>query len=329
MYDSLKNHCKDFHLYIFAFDEKCYEYLKSQNLDHITVISLMEFEDVDLINIKSTRTPAEYCWTCTPSTIKYCITTFNLDHCTYIDADLLFFSDPNVLIEELGDDSILLTEHRYTAARDLSERSGIYCVQFITFRNNNFGRTALEWWRNACLEWCYARHEDGKFGDQKYLDDWTSRFKGVHVLKHLGGGLAPWNIQQYNFSKLNDKIIGQEINTGQSFIAVFYHYHGVRFFKNDLISLSDTGYTLSRKVKKLFYQPYIKLLVNKAQQIVKSNPLLNPNGASAIAPKGPLGLIQLLKFYWYDIKESPRNIFAPNMRHRIQNYHYHNLRKFY
>jgi hypothetical protein len=65
---------------------------------------------------------------------------------------------------------------------------------------------ALNYWRESCIDWCYARAEDGKFGDQKYLDDWTTRFENVHVLAHLGGGLAPWNMQQYDFKKLNHKL---------------------------------------------------------------------------------------------------------------------------
>lgn len=55
---------------------------------------------------------------------------------------------------------------------------------------------------------CVMQLENGKFGDQKYLDDWTARFKDVHVLQHLGGGIAPWNVQQYTFQKENDRIVG-------------------------------------------------------------------------------------------------------------------------
>ncbi len=54
----------------------------------------------------------------------------------------------------------------------------------MTFKRND-GELVRSWWEERCLEWCYARFEDGKFGDQKYLDDWTSRFnKQVHVLKN-------------------------------------------------------------------------------------------------------------------------------------------------
>jgi hypothetical protein len=189
MYESLKLQTTAFHLYIFAFDDSAYKLLTKLNLEFVTVISLEQFEDEKLLAIKNTRGAGEYCWTCTPSTIKYCIEKFKLDECTYLDADLYFFGDPAILIEEMGDKSILLTEHRYTPAYDQSNTSGIYCVQFMTFKNTSDGMKALNWWRNACIDWCFARFEDGKFGDQKYLDDWTDRFEGVHVLQHLGGAI--------------------------------------------------------------------------------------------------------------------------------------------
>ena len=119
----------------------------------------------------------------------------------------------------MGEKSVLITEHRYTKEYDQSRTSGIYCVQFMTFKNDKNGMEALNWWRNACIEWCYSRFENGKFGDQKYLDDWLNRFKGVHSLKNLGGGVAPWNIQQYDLSK-------------KEFELIFYHFHGFKILEN-------------------------------------------------------------------------------------------------
>lgn len=163
------------------------------------MVSLHQFEDSELLRVKPTRTAAEYCWTSTASTILYSINTFGLQNCTYIDADMCFYSDPAALIDEMGENSVLITDHRYTAQYDQSVTSGKYCVQFVTFKNTKEGLAVLNWWRNACIEWCYNRVEEGKFGDQKYLDCWTTQFNGVHELKHLGGGVAPWNVQQYTF----------------------------------------------------------------------------------------------------------------------------------
>ena len=75
----------------------------------ITAISLKQFEDDKLLQIKSTRSAAEYCWTCTASTVLYAINTFSLEHCIYIDADMCFYSNPQSLIDEWSDKSILLT----------------------------------------------------------------------------------------------------------------------------------------------------------------------------------------------------------------------------
>lgn len=268
MYQSLEKTGIDFHLYIFAFDDASLKILKQLNFKHATIVSLREFENEQLLAVKPTRSKAEYCWTCTSSTILHVLTHFNVDNCTYIDADLFFYSSPEVLINEMGDNSVLITEHRYTPKYDRSAIAGTYCVQFITFKKNEAGLTALNWWVNACLTWCFDRYEDGKFGDQKYLDDWTTRFRGVHVLQHLGGGLAPWNIQQYNILKSKDSQIELiENSTNKKFNAVFYHYHYVRFYSNLLVDLG--WFKLQKNVVNTFYANYIKEL-NNALVLVQS-----------------------------------------------------------
>ncbi len=268
MYESLKNHCDNFHLYVFAFDDKTKEILDALNYHNITVITLKEFENAQLLSVKASRSVAEYCWTCTPSTILYVLNNFEVDNCTYIDADLYFYSSPKALFDEMGDKSVLITEHRYTPKYDRSEIAGTYCVQFITFKKNEHGLTALNWWVNACLDWCYDRYEDGKFGDQKYLDDWTTRFEGVHVLEHLGGGLAPWNIQQYKVvSRSGDQIKMINKKDNHAFEAVFYHYHYVRYYENNIV---DFGwFKLEKSIITNFYASYIMAMNQSLKTIQK------------------------------------------------------------
>jgi hypothetical protein len=262
LYESLLENCPEFHLYIYAFDDVSFEILGSLNLSHATIVSLGELEDEALLEVKSTRSVGEYCWTCTPSIIKHAIETYQLPACTYLDADIYFFSDPASLIDELGDGSILITEHRYTSEYNQTKNSGIYCVQFTTFKNDTSGMSALNWWREACIEWCYNRVEDGKFGDQKYLDDWPVRFEGVHVLQHLGGGVAPWNVQQYDLSD-------------PRFEVVFYHFHGLKFIQNQMVNLGKYKYTPA--VLSRVYQPYISHIERINSQLLAISPVFSQN----------------------------------------------------
>ncbi len=263
MYESLKSKTDNFHLYILAFDDKSFKLLSDMSLEFVSVISLKEFEDEKLLNVKQDRSIAEYCWTCTPSIIKYCLDTYGLSACTYLDADIYFFNDPNVLIEEMKDASVLITEHRYTQEYDQSLTSGIYCVQFMTFKNDAHGMLVLNWWRNACISWCYARCEDGKFGDQKYLDGWPDNFEGVHVLKHLGGGVAPWNVQQYSINNSDFKI-------------VFYHFHHYRMLEGDVVDLG--AYKLSEDVINNLYRPYAFHLQQVERKLISFDAVNDYNG---------------------------------------------------
>lgn len=325
MYDSLLTTCSDFHLYVFAFDEKSYTFLKQLNLQHMTVVSLTEFEDQELLNVKPSRSAAEYCWTCTASTILYSITHYQLENCTYVDADMLFYSDPIVLINEMGDKSVLITEHRYSKEHDQSKDSGKYCVQFVTFKNDAKGMAVLNWWRAACIDWCYDRMEEGKFGDQKYLDDWTTRFEGVHELQHLGGGIAPWNVDQYSFIQKDGKISGMEIKTGIRFEAVFFHFHGARFYANEIAQLTGLEYTLTKDVISIFYLPYIKKINKKKLEINAKDNSFNPNGLLGDATMKPMGITMWLFFYLRDVKRSIKNIFGKNMKYHIAHHYFYKM----
>lgn len=274
MYKSLEKVCDNFHLYIFAFDDKSYSILNKLNLKYATIIPLKEFEDEKLLAVKPSRSKAEYCWTSTSSTVLYVINNYKVTSCTYVDADLYFYQNPKILFDEMGDKSILLTEHRYPPKFNRTNTSGIYCVQFITFLNNEEGLIALNWWRDACIEWCFDRYEDGKFGDQKYLDDWTTRFKGVHVLKHLGGGLASWNVEQWPFiSREENKVLFLDKQTSSNFEAIFYHFHHVRFFKNDIVDLGWRHPTMP--VVTNLYVPYIVELQNTEDLVKKIDTSFN------------------------------------------------------
>ena len=273
LYRSLEKVCVDFHLYIFAFDDKSFEILNKLSLQNATIISLSDFEDEDLLKVKPTRSKAEYCWTSTAASILYVLNNYKVDSCTYLDADLYFFSSPNVLYEEMNDASILLTEHKFTEEYDNSAIVGTYCVQYETFKNNKDGIQALQWWRDACLAWCYSIPEDGKCGDQKYLNDWTSRFNSVHVLKHPGGSLAPWNIQQHNiFIDKNSKLKGRSDINNEIFDVVVFHFEKFKVINRSRVDLG--GYKLTKNVKRLIYGPYIKDLLLVNQMIQKIEPTL-------------------------------------------------------
>lgn len=302
MYYSLRAHCEDFHLYVFAFDDLCAEILKNLNPEHLTVITLEEFEDEKLIAVKPMRTRGEYCWTSTSSTILYVLEHFNVDNCTYLDSDLYFFSSPKPIFSEMGDNSILITEHGYAPVYEIAKKNGIYCVQFVTFKNDERGLKALRWWRERCLEWCHGRLEDGKYGDQKYLDDWTERFEGVHVLKHFGGGVAPWNVRRFELEHKESGLYVTDKKTNESAPIIFFHFHDLKTFTNDTVQLSGAIFDLDENARQHLYIPYLNAL-NEAGKKAKAatEKEFNPH-----AKIDPATIKTSLK---QKIKENLKNIF--------------------
>lgn len=310
MYESLKSCTKDFHLYVFAFDELTFRIITGMKLDKVTAIPLQDFETPELKRVKKDRSTAEYCWTCTPSVISYIIEKYKVPECTYVDSDLYFYSDPSVLISELdlSGKNVLITEHRYSFVAGLyaKKKSGKFCVQFMTFRNEESSLKVLERWRLQCIEWCFEKYEDGKFGDQKYLDEWPELYPNVHVMQNPGGGIAPWNIGNYSFHGLGIA----DRKTRKQVEPVFYHFQYVRSLGNGYY---DAGwYFIPPIVKKFFYMPYIAFVEITEQKLQRINPKYRRNFTDLrVYITGSL-IKALLKitFRYNIIKLSPNGILA-------------------
>ena len=260
----IKTTGKDFHLFILALDEEIEEILIDFGLKNdsscFTLLHLYDFERLnpDLLLIKDDRSRAEYCWTITPFLIRHCLRTYEIKQCIYLDADLYFFNSANDVWNIRKPKSIIfLTEHNYFPTHDTSFYTGRYNVQYVGFSNDFKAFEALDWWCDACFTWCYARMEDNKFGDQKYLDGWVNMFSGVYVSTDFGHGVAPWNVERFNFCKLNRRIELVDLLSGSKSFMTFYHFHGFRAYSNGF-KFADSKYLLSNFVISEIYEEYIK-----------------------------------------------------------------------
>lgn len=202
---SLQTHDPGSVLWVLALDEFTTDFLRDLNDSQIKVVALPELEAADegLKAAKSSRTTVEYFFTLSPCWPRYLLHTYPaLDSIIYLDADMYWFASPAEMLAEWSHASILITEHRHPAHLEHHQRYGRFNVGLLGFRNDDVALACLDWWRDRCLEWCHDRLENGRYADQKYLDEWPSRYGStVQVVDRPGINLAPWNWSQYHYEK--------------------------------------------------------------------------------------------------------------------------------
>ena len=77
---------------------------------------------------------------------------------------------------------MVMVEHRFHRYAD-KVIYGRFNVGWNTFDRSPVARRALQWWADACLEWCYDRVE-GKFADQGYLTALHRNTPETHILRY-------------------------------------------------------------------------------------------------------------------------------------------------
>lgn len=250
LYQSLAKHCSAFNLYVCCFDDITFELLNKLSYPNLVLFQLSDLEEAypQLKTIKNGRSLGEYCWTCSSFVIKYCLEVLHLKSCTYLDADLYFLKSPTIILDSLPQNkNVIITRHNYSAPLEFhAKTSGLYCVQFMYFNQEETSKAILNKWATQCLEWCYNYYDEknDRFGDQKYLDDWHN-FDNVYIPANQAIAAGPWNMDRITAMKTHDDI-------------VFYHFHDLKFSNNTLKILPIIN--LYPKVNKDFIAIYIEYI---------------------------------------------------------------------
>ena len=241
---------ENFVLWVLCLDDEVEQALLDLSLPGLRLLALASHETSELLAVKPGRSRAEYCWTLTPWSIQWVFEACPAaERVTYLDADLYFLQSPQPLLADFAASGkeVLITEHGYAPECDMSQLSGKYCVQIVSFARSA-SSSLLLWWRDRCLEWCYARFDNGRFGDQRYLEQFEEQASGcVYAIGSDPRLQAPWNSSVFCCSD-----------------AVVYHFHGLRWLNDSFVLLSD--YKLPQVVLNQIYLPYVDCLKRLANQ---------------------------------------------------------------
>ncbi len=160
----------------------------------------------ELLKARSNRSLVEYFFTLSPALPLYILEKYGISQITTLDADIYIYDSLDPVFDEMGSDSILISPHKFSGELRYKEIYGLYNVSFQSFKNDDIGLSCLKDWLKNCVEWCYDELRDGKFADQLYLNSWVEKYQNVCVIQHPGAAVAPWNLSDYSLSMNGKKL---------------------------------------------------------------------------------------------------------------------------
>jgi len=263
---SLAKHSADrFCLWVLTLSDECERLMNELKLNGVIIIPLSRLEAAypALLVARQNRTRVEYYFTCTPSLPLYVLDSdSSVSEITYLDSDMCFFGDPCEIFDEIAAASVAITPHRFSPWLVKSEKYGLFNVGWLTFRRDKEGLDCLGLWQRQCLDWCYDRLEDGKYGDQKYLDAWPYLYPNLRVINHPGVNAAIWNIGTAHWGMEGDMFL---INSKK---LVLFHFHGVKALTPKLYDVNWRPYGVSPSaILSAVYRSYLNEWMEVHSQI--------------------------------------------------------------
>lgn len=268
MIQSARRHGFTKEIWVLTLSEECKRRLDLLKLPGVRTVSLTQLEEhiPALIQAKANRSILEYYFTCMAALHTYLFETQPaIDGTMYVDSDIQFYVNPEIVFDAIGDAPVAITPHNFPPqAREL-ERCGVFNGGWTAFRRTPEGLKCLSWWLDRSLEWCYDRVEGERYANQAYLNKFPQIAPGTRILRQKGFNCAPWNIGNYTVSEHDGRLWADNEP------LAFFHFHGLKrrfgFFQ---IQHRDYGAKVSWVERNRLYRPYLAemLAYERAQAAV-------------------------------------------------------------
>ena len=143
-------------------------------------------------------------------------------------------------------------------------------MAWITYSRCSEGLDCLNTYKAECAAWCYDRVEDGKFGDQKYLDTWPDRYPSLKIIEHKGFNLAIWNVNGYMMR------VKTSVVTIDDDPLVFYHFASTQLLPDGTVRAptSSRGGRSKAVLLENVIKPYERMLEQERRRLQERFPAL-------------------------------------------------------
>jgi hypothetical protein len=254
---SMRRHCRPFRLHVLAEGEEVAQWCRDQ--DDIgmcrteTLLTLRPSLRAE--NLPGyPRTAAMLAWTRRWRFLVDLLETYG-EPVTGLDCDLMFWSSPEPVFEEIGGAGMAVLPHGFApaslGARGVTMEShrkyGLYNAGWVYFAS----ASPADHFAELCRQGPLAEdrvHADGtvRWGEQGSLE-YVAEVHGAHVIQHPGAAPGPWSVHAHEL----EVVEGERIFGGRPLVA--YHYHSLEPGKR----LAFPEYEVGPRQAALLYRKYL------------------------------------------------------------------------
>jgi hypothetical protein len=262
LHESLSKNCDNFTLYVLALDERVKLFFAKNHFANIIVVEIKDLENFEprLVNLKIERKQIDFIFTLTPILIKYTahVSMNSTSYIHYVDADIYFYADFENYVKLLNNSDVAIVPHNYNILISKFYRKyGNFNVGVVSFKKTETSLKTLDWWADACIDWCHDFPDSGRYADQGYLDNFPSIQGNLKIIDNKGVNLAPWNIGFITPFKKEGVIYVQN-----NVPLIFFHFHGLKLIGLKVVPNHVQYLSAFRgNTKKYIYNSYISKML--------------------------------------------------------------------